>query len=155
MIKKYYIDTSVFGGYHDIEFQDSTRDLFKEISDKEIVILYSEMTEGELEDAPEKVKKLIRELPSKSVEYLEITEEALYLADKYIFENVVGKTSRNDCMHIALATINRADVLISWNFRHIVNLKRIRGYNAVNLKYGYPTIEIRSPKEMIDYENKH
>jgi len=110
------------------------------------------MTESELEDAPEKVKKLIRELPQKIVEYVEITEDTLYLADKYIQENVVGKMSRDDCIHIALATINRADVLISWNFKHIVNLKRIRGYNAVNLKYGYPTIEIRSPKEMIDYE---
>jgi predicted nucleic acid-binding protein len=155
MIKKYYIDTSVFGGYFDIEFEDSTRDLFKEIYDKKIVILYSEMTESELEDAPEKVKKLIRELPQKIVEYVEITEDTLYLADKYIQENVVGKMSRDDCIHIALATINRADVLISWNFKHIVNLKRIRGYNAVNLKYGYPTIEIRSPKEMIDYENEN
>ena len=155
MIKKYYIDTSVFGGYFDSEFEDSTRDLFKEIYDKKIVILYSEMTESELEDSPEKVKKLIRELPKKNVEYLEITEETIFLADKYIQENVVGKTSRDDCIHIALATINRADVLISWNFKHIVNLKRIRGYNAVNLKYGYPTIEIRSPQEMIDYENEN
>lgn len=138
-----------------MEFEDSTRDLFKEIHDKKIVILYSEMTESELEDAPEKVKKLIRELPKKIVEYVEITEDTLYLADKYIQENVVGKMSRDDCIHIALATINRADVLISWNFKHIVNLKRIRGYNAVNLKYGYPTIEIRSPKEMIDYENEN
>jgi predicted nucleic acid-binding protein len=155
MINKYYIDTSVFGGYFDSEFEDSTRDLFKEIYDKKIVILYSEMTESELEDSPEKVKKLIRELPKKNVEYLEITEETIFLADKYIQENVVGKTSRDDCIHIALATINRADVLISWNFKHIVNLKRIRGYNAVNLKYGYPTIEIRSPQEMIDYENEN
>jgi predicted nucleic acid-binding protein len=153
MIKKYYIDTSVFGGYFDPEFEDTTRDFFKEIYDKKIVIFYSEMTESELEDAPEKVKKLIRELPKKNVEYIEITEDSLYLADKYIQENVVGKTSRDDCIHIALATINRADVLISWNFNHIVNLKRIRGYNAVILKYGYPTLEIRSPKEMIDYEN--
>jgi hypothetical protein len=75
------------------------------------------------------------------------------LADKYISENVVGKTSRDDCIHIALATLNRADVLISWNFKHIVNLQRIRGYNSVNLKHNYPAIEIRSPKEMIDYEN--
>ena len=66
---------------------------------------------------------------------------------------MVGKTSNDDCVHIALATINRADVLISWNFKHIVNLKRIHGYNSVNLKLGYPTLEIRSPKEMIDYED--
>jgi hypothetical protein len=89
------------------------------------------------------------------IEYIEITPEAVELADRYITENVVGKTSRDDCIHIALATIFRADVLISWNFKHIVNYKRIRGYNAVNLKFGYPLIEIRSPQEMINYESEN
>lgn len=131
MVKKYYIDTSVFGGYFDSEFDISTRDLFKQINDKGIVILYSEMTESELEDAPEKVKKIIRELPRKIVEYLELTEETMYLADKYIQENVVGKTSRDDCIHIALATINRADVLISWNFKHESTLKSLSINSAI------------------------
>lgn len=54
------------------------------------------------------------------------------LADKYISEKVVGLTSLEDCRHIALATINRVDVLASWNFKHIVNLERIKGYNSVN-----------------------
>ena len=75
------------------------------------------------------------------------------LGDTYIAENVVGKTRRDDCSHIALATINNADILVSWNFKHIVNVMRIRGYNAVNLKLGYSTIDIRSPKEIINYEN--
>ena len=113
------------------------------------------MTESELENDPSKIKDFVKSLPIKSIEYIEITEESVVLADRYIDDNVVGKTSREDCIHIALATINRADVLISWNFKHIVNLKRIHGYNSVNLKYEYPTIEIRSPKEMIDYENNN
>jgi len=111
-----------------------------------------------LENAPNRVKEFIIGLPKALLEFIEITPDAIYLADKYITENVVGKTSRDDCIHIALATINRADVLISWNFKHIVNYKRIykriRGYNAVNLKFGYPMIEIRSPQEMINYENE-
>ena len=78
----------------------------------------------------------------------------LGLTSLYITEKIVVQTSYDDCVHIALATINRADVLISWNFKHIVNLKRIHGYNAVNLKLGYPILEIRSPKEIIDYEDK-
>ncbi|MFW6248714.1 MAG: PIN domain protein [Bacteroidota bacterium] len=154
MIKKYYIDTSDFGGYFDSEFEETTRELFKEILNKKVIILFSEMTEIELEDAPEKVKEFVRNIPKEKVQFIDITEESIELADKYIKENVVGKTSREDCIHIALATINRADALISWNFKHIVNLKRIRGYNSVNLKYEYPSIEIRSPKEMIDYENE-
>jgi len=152
MIVKYYVDTSVFGGYFDKEFEKTTRKLFSKIERDKIVILYSEMTESELITAPENIQSFVRDLPPESIEYIEISEEAIQLADEYINEKVVGKTSRDDCIHIALATIHRADVLISWNFKHIVNLNRIRGYNSVNLKLGYPTIEIRSPKEMIDYE---
>ena len=142
-----------FGGYFDVEFADTTKELFKEIIDEHIIILYSEMTESELVNAPAKIKNFVKNLSSDFIEYIEISEESIILADKYISENIVGKTSRDDCIHIALATINRADVLISWNFKHIVNFKRIHGYNSVNLKYGYPTIEIRSPKEMVNYEN--
>jgi predicted nucleic acid-binding protein len=153
MKKRYYIDTSVFGGYFDIEFEVTTKKLISEILENKITILYSEMTESELVNAPEKVKNLIKSLPIESVEFIEINEEVVQLADNYIVENVVGKASREDCIHIALATLFRADVLISWNFKHIVNLKRIQGYNSVNLRFGYPIVEIRSPKEMIDYEN--
>ena len=82
-----------------------------------------------------------------------LNEEAIKLADSYISANVVGKTSLEDCRHIALATIIRVDILSSWNFKHIVNLDRIKGYNSVNLRLGYPILEIRSPKDLIKYEN--
>ena len=153
MILKYYLDTSVFGGYYDDEFQAFTKLLFEKIVDEKIRIIYSELTENELDNAPERVKSFIKKLPADLIDFVEITQESFDLANQYIVGKVVGKTSKDDCVHIALATINRADVLISWNFKHIVNLKRIHGYNSVNLKLGYPTLEIRSPKEMIDYED--
>ncbi len=84
---------------------------------------------------------------------LEITDHATSLADLYIAENVVGKANRADCLHIALATLNNADVLVSWNFKHIVNINRIRGYNAVNYRQGYKLLEIRTPREIIEDEN--
>ena len=84
---------------------------------------------------------------------IELTEEAIKLADTYIAEKVVGKTSLEDCRHIAMATIDKVDVLASWNFKHIVNLDKIKGYNSVNLKLGYQMIEIRSPKDLINYGN--
>lgn len=65
----------------------------------------------------------------------------------------MGKTSLEDCRHIALATIYKVDVLASCNFKHIVNLDRIKGYNSVNLRMGYSMIEIRSPKDLVNYEN--
>lgn len=65
----------------------------------------------------------------------------------------MSKKSRVDAQHIATATISRVDVLVSWNFKHIVNLEKIHGYNSVNLRLGYPILEIRTPIEVIDYED--
>ncbi|MEZ4879547.1 MAG: hypothetical protein R2801_05210 [Chitinophagales bacterium] len=115
-------------------------------------IMYSSVTEDELLNAPKQVRDLLETIPNNLKRRVELTEEVVKLADTYITENVVGKTSREDCFHIALATINKADVLVSWNFKHIVNILRIRGYNAVNLKLGYAQIDIRSPKDIVNYE---
>lgn len=54
-----------------------------------------------------------------------------------------------DALHIAIATIHKVDVLVSWNFKHIVNLDRIKKYNGVNLKHGYMILEIRNPREIL------
>ena len=148
-----YLDTSVIGGYYDIEFEKDTKLLFENIRSGEFEMMYSNITEEELLDAPNPVKILIETMPSENRRRVELTEEIMALADSYISEGVVGQSSRNDCFHIALATIYRADILISWNFKHIVNVKRIRGYNMINLKYNYPTIDIRTPKELNNYED--
>ncbi len=111
------------------------------------------MLDLELLNAPERVKELLHKYSVESFERVELTEEAIVLADSYITNGVVGKTSLEDCRHIAMATINKVDVLASWNFKHIVNLERIKGYNSVNLRLGYTMIEIRSPKDLIRYEN--
>jgi hypothetical protein len=87
------------------------------------------------------------------IEFIEITKEVNQLAEKYIQEKVVGETSMDDCRHIACATINKVDYLVSWNFKHIVNVFRIRGYNAINIKNGYIPLDIRSPKDIIINEN--
>jgi len=151
--QRIYIDTSVVGGFYDIEFQDYTRPFFEKINNGVVIIIYSDLLEKELQNAPEKVKDVVNNIPVEFVESIKISDEAISLAQKYVDENVVGKSSFEDCLHIALATLNRADIIVSWNFKHIVNVTRIRGYNAVNLKYGYPQIDIRSPRELMDYEN--
>ena len=85
--------------------------------------------------------------------YVKSDIESANLAKRYIEEGVVGATSYADCLHIALATIHNANILVSWNFKHIVNVVRIVGYNAVNLSEGYKQIDIRSPRELITYED--
>jgi len=126
---------------------------FNRIKGGEFIILYSTVTQDELESAPERVKDLVKSLRADITEFIETTDEAVDLASEYISENVVGQTSYADCLHIALATIYRADFLISWNFKHIVNIQRIRGYNSINIKNGYKQLEIRSPREFEKYED--
>lgn len=149
-----YLDTSVFGGYFDEEFQEFTRPLFDRIRKREFGILYSVLTQQELGAAPERVKNLVLELDETNMDFIEESEEAIDLASSYILENVVGQSSFADCLHIALATINQADVLVSWNFKHIVNIERIRGYNSVNIRNGYRSLDIRSPRELMNYGNE-
>ena len=146
-----YIDTSVVGGFYDEEFEKETKALFRRLEKGEVVFVYSPVMTGELKDAPEKVRTLLGSYADDCFEKVPLTDEARELASRYIAENVVGPTSYDDCCHIALATIHKVDALASWNFRHIVNFTRIRGYNGVNLKNGYATIEIRNPRELIDY----
>jgi predicted nucleic acid-binding protein len=149
--QRIYLDTSVFGGYFDDEFQEWTKPLFERISKGEFTILISTMLDEELEFAPESIKNLLADLNDNFTEFLQDKDEAIRLATEYIDENVVGKTSYADCLHIALATIYQADLLVSWNFKHIVNVERIRGYNAINLKNGYKQLDIRSPRELMSY----
>ncbi len=147
-----YFDTSVFGGVYDIEFQQETEMLFDMVKSGEIICVYSDLTEFELENAPERIKEHFTHLDKDTVEFVEITEEINALAEEYVSEKVVGQTSIDDCRHIACATINKVDYLVSWNFKHIVNVFRIRGYNSINIKNGYIQLDIRSPKDIIGNE---
>ncbi len=153
MKPRLYFDTSVFGGIYDIEFEKETKQLFEMVEHGEIVCLYSELTVAELENAPEKVKRHFQRILTATAEKVELTASARELAMMYIQEKVVGPTSLDDCLHIATATINKADILVSWNFRHIVNIFRIRGYNSINIREGQQQLDIRSPKEIIRHED--
>lgn len=108
------------------------------------------MTLQELEAAPQEVKDKLAEVPKKYQIAIGIIDEAFQLAESYINEGALTMKSFNDALHIALATIYNADVLASWNFKHIVNLNRIRLYNSINLKLGYRMIEIRTPREILE-----
>jgi len=153
MKQRIYIDTSVIGGYFDEDFKEATTMLFDRLDKNEIIFVVSDLLDLELLHAPQHVRQLLHNYSTDKFQRIELTEEAIKLADTYIKEKVVGKTSLEDCRHIALATIHKVDVLASWNFKHIVNLDRIKGYNSVNMRLGYSIIEIRSPKDLVNYGN--
>ncbi len=153
MVKRVYIDTSVVGGQFDKEFSTDTIPFFNAVLKGKFIVIVSDLLEAELLRAPQQVSALLTTIPTQQIESVRLTQEAASLADKYIEAKVVGQTSRADCQHIAMATIANADVLVSWNFKHIVNLDKIRGYNGINYQLGYNMIEIRTPKEIINYDN--
>ena len=135
-----------------MEFAEASRRLIDAFKRDEITLVLSSLTLLEIQEAPAAVKAVLEEVPEAHREYIDMTEEATTLAQNYINSEVIGTANYVDAQHIAMATVSRVDVLVSWNFRHIVNLQRIHGYNSVNLRAGYPLLEIRSPKEVIDYE---
>jgi len=144
-----YIDTSVIGGVFDDEFKEWSVQLINEFKQGTKTALISDLTLKELEEAPENVRTMLDEIPDENKEFVLISDEERELANEYLKENVVTEKYLIDARHIAIATVRKMDVLVSWNFHHIVNLNRIKQYNAVNLKLGYNIIEIRTPREVI------
>jgi hypothetical protein len=118
----------------------------------ELILVLSTLTVQELVTAPAGVRRQLAAVPEAHIETLQLDAEAADLAEAYIAAGVLTASMRADAQHIAMATVARVDVLVSWNFKHIVNLQRIHGYNSVNLRRGYPMIEIRTPREVLSDE---
>jgi predicted nucleic acid-binding protein len=143
-----YADTSVLGGCADEEFRADSLRLIEAFTAGEFTLVLSELTLRELDSAPEAVTQAVAQVPERHIEIITVSSEAEDLAAAYILEGAIAAPMRADALHIALATVARVDVLVSWNFKHIVNLKRIHAYNAANLRRGYPLLEIRTPREV-------
>jgi predicted nucleic acid-binding protein len=147
-----YIDTSVFGGTYDEEFAEITEQFFRQVREGAFVVLVSALTTAELDEAPENVRRVLHELPPEQIERVLLSEEVRQLADEYVSARVLGLASMDDATHVAAATVAGADLIVSWNFRHIVNYNRIRGFNAVNVRKGYRAITILSPREVVNVD---
>jgi predicted nucleic acid-binding protein len=147
-----YVDTSVFGGTQDDEFAEASEQFFRQVRKGAFVILVSALTTDELDGSPEDVRRVLRDLPPEQIEPVVLSEEVRELAAEYVRAGVLGPASMDDATHVAAATVARADLIVSWNFRHIVNYNRIRGFNAVNVRKGYRPITILSPREVIDVD---
>lgn len=144
-----YLDTSVIGGAFDEEFAQDTQTFMEGISTGQVIPVISDVVQTEVARAPQKIQELLAEIQEFGAEIVALDKEADQLATAYLEAGVIPATFRDDAAHIAIATLARVDVLVSWNFKHIVKLQRIRGFNGVNLMKGYPSLEIRSPKEVV------
>ena len=145
-----YADTSVFGGCLDDEFADDSKVFFDEVKSGRFTLVVSSVTLRELLDAPEDVRRILASLPPDNVENFPDCPETVELRDAYIEAGVVGPGSREDAEHVAAASIADVDMIVSWNFKHIVHFEKISGYHGVNLIRGYKPVNIYSPKEVIE-----
>ncbi len=143
-----YLDSSVFGGYFDVEFEEATRQLWREMSQGRFVFVSSVLVDEEISAAPQRVRDLLAETFDQST-ILQITPEVETLAAAYMAQKIVPARFADDAMHVALAVVNGLTLLVSWNFKHLVNYQRETAFNAVNLLQGYPSIRIISPQELI------
>jgi hypothetical protein len=150
-LQRIYLDTSVLGGCFDPEFARWSTGLIQDFRDGRFKPVLSQVTATELRDAPENVQVLYAELLAIGAEVIEATENALELADAYQEHRILTPRFYDDGLHIALATVAETDVLVSWNFKHIVRFDKIRLFNAVNLEHGYKPLQIFSPREVTTY----
>lgn len=144
-----YVDTSVVGGCFDDEFKIESRKLFDEIRSNKFELIVSDLLIDELRAAPRRVREVIQKIPAEFVEEVYINAECRQLRDAYLENEVITKKHIVDAEHVAVAVVHNSDLILSWNFKHIVHLDKIRGFNSVNIEQGYSMIDIRSPKEVV------
>jgi predicted nucleic acid-binding protein len=148
-IIRVYLDTSVIGGCFETKFAFASNDVIRQAIAGQIVLLISDLLIDELIKAPQHVKDLLESLPDYCLEQIQSSEESRRLRDRYLLEGFIGPASHSDAHHVALATIAGADLLLSWNFKHLVHYVKIKAFSGVNLLEGYPLLEIRTPWEIV------
>ena len=148
-----YIDTSVISGCCDSEFAIWSNGLLKDFQEANLIPVLSNIVAAELEKAPNEVLLKYSAFLSCNPEFVEIDNESSELADEYLKRQILSKNFIDDALHIALSTVSNVDVLVSWNFKHIVHFDKIRLFNAVNIEFGYKPLQIYSPREVTNYDN--
>ena len=151
-VQHIYIDTSVFGGCFDVEFAPWSQALMQDFRQQRLIPVISDVVAAEIADAPADVQILYTEIQAFAPEVIGVSPEALALADAYQQRGILTPKFYDDGLHIALATIADVDVLVSWNFKHIVHYQKIRLFSAVNLERGYKPLIIYSPREVATYD---
>jgi len=145
MPSRVYADTSVIGGVFDPNFASDSTWIFEEVAQGSLILLVSNVLEAEVSEAPESVRQVLGDSPASAVESVFLDAPAKGLRDAYLAAKVVGPKRALDATHVAIATIARADALLSWDRRHIVGLARVQGYNKVNRSCGYQEVTIATP----------
>jgi len=149
-----YADTSVYGGVEDDEFADASRTFFAQVRQGRFALAVSPLVVEEIAEAPEAVRKHFNAfLPQATI--LDVTPDVQSLQQAYLDAGILTPAWQEDALHVALASVHKCDVIVSWNFRHIVHFQKIPKYSAVNALHDYPSIAIHSPPEVLADANEN
>ena len=151
-VQRVYIDTSVLGGCFDAEFARWSNGLMKDFRLGNFKPVVSEVVATEIENAPENIQRVFADLIDLGAEQLAIDNQVVEVANAYQDRGILTPKYYDDGLHVALATVHEADVISSWNFKHIVHYDKIRRFAAANIDLGYNAIQIYSPREITNYE---
>lgn len=152
-IARVYVDTSVIGGCCDPEFATWSNGLLKDFEMGFYRPVISDLVLAELAGAPAEVHEKLSELRECDPEEIQVSVDAQDLAREYVERGVLSPSFTDDATHIALATVAEVDVLVSWNFKHIVHLDKVRMFNAINLEMGFRALQIYSPREVTHHDD--
>ena len=149
-----YLDTSVVS-YLDQqdapEKMSETKEVWDKIKEGDYEVFISTLVINELQKCQEpKRAYLLNQLSEIDFTILEVNESTVRLAEKFIDFGVLKKKSFEDCQHIAAAILSDCDIIVSWNFKHIVNVKTIRGIKVVTTMEGYKDILIYPPTALLE-----
>lgn len=147
-----YVDTSAIGGCLEPQFAFDSKRLFELARKGSLILVASDVVFDELESAPPQVRDILARMPPSTIERIILNDEIVRVRDAYLHAGIVSERWKDDATHVAAATVGRVDAIVSWNFRHIVRLDRIKAYNQVNVALGYGTLTILSPREVQDVE---
>ena len=146
-----YVDTSVYGGVFDKEFQKPSVRFFEQVRKGVFRLVTSGIVQREVDLAPTQVAKFFDDF-LENTEMIPTSAEALVLRKAYLDAKIVSQKYSDDALHVALATFSSCQIIVSWNFKHIVHYDKIDLYNAVNVMNGYSRLAICTPAEVIKYE---
>ena len=146
-----YADTSVFGGVFDSEFAEPSKRFFADVDVGKFTLVTSAVVAAEIEPAPEEVRVFFGRYVAIA-EVVDVNDEALQLQQQYLNTGIVTSQAEQDALHVAVASVSRCDLIVSWNFKHIVHFDKVGKFNAVNVLRGHGQIGIYSPLEVISYD---
>ena len=152
-----YVETSVWGMVHPMQsaaLREATCDFLAECRRGVFQTHISDVVISEIQQASGGVQEeVLRWIAQLEPVIVEASPDVDALAERFIAHGILSPNRRADARHVACAVVHGLDLLVSWNYRHIANVRRAEQFHAVALLAGWPsTLSIHTPLEVLDWK---